>query len=155
MRGDFFLDPGTAHLNHGSFGACPRPVFETYQAWQLELERQPVSFLGRELTERMRVPRVALAAFLGTGPDNVVGLVNATEGLNVVAQSLDLQPGDEILTTDHEYSALEKTWTYVARRTGARIVTAKVPMPLVSEEAFTDTILAGFTDRTRVLFLSH
>lgn len=128
---------------------------ETYQGWQLELKRQPVAFLGRDLTERMRAPRVALSAFLGTSAENIVGLVNATEGLNIVAQSLDLKPGDEILTTDHEYSALEKTWAYVARRTGAKIVTVKVPMPLVSEAAFTDALLAGFTDRTRVLFLSH
>lgn len=151
----FLLRDDVVFLNHGSFGACPRPVFERYQAWQLELEREPVQFLGRGLSERMRVPREALSAFLGTGPDNIVGLVNATEGLNIVAHSLDLKPGDEILTTDHEYSALEKTWTYVARRTGAKIVTVKVPMPLVSEEAFTETILAGMTDRTRVLFLSH
>lgn len=142
-------------LNHGSFGACPRPVFETYQRWQLELERQPVAFLGRDLTERMRQPRIALSAFLGTEPDNIVGLVNATEGLNIVAQSLDLQPGDEILTTDHEYSALEKTWTYVARRTGAKIVTVNIPLPLVSEAEFTATLLAGMTERTKVLFLSH
>ena len=151
----FLLRDDVVFLNHGSFGACPRPVFETYQGWQLELERQPVAFLGRELTERMRAPRVALSAFLGTGPDNLVGLVNATEGLNIVAQSLDLKPGDEILTTDHEYSALEKTWAYVTRRTGAKVVVIKVPMPLVSEEAFTEALVAGFTDRTRVLFLSH
>ncbi len=142
-------------LNHGSFGACPRPVFETYQAIQLELERQPVAFLGRELNDRLKAPRLALAPFLGTTSENIVGLTNATEGLNIVAQSLDLKPGDEILTTDHEYSALEKTWTYVARRTGARIVTVKVPLPLTSEAAFTDTVLAGITPRTRVLFLSH
>ena len=142
-------------LNHGSFGACPQPVFEAYQRWQLDLERQPVEFLGRNLTELMRVPRVALAAELGTTEQNLVGLTNATTGLNIVAQSLDLQPGDQILTTDHEYSALEKTWAYVARRTGAEIVVVKVPMPLVSEEQFTDTIIAGMTDRTRVLFLSH
>lgn len=151
----FLLRDDVVFLNHGSFGACPRPVFERYQAWQLELERQPVAFLGRDLGERMRAPRVALSAFLGTGPDNIVGLVNATEGLNIVAQSLDLKPGDEILTTDHEYAALEKTWAYMARRTGAKIVTIRVPMPLVSEEAFTEAVVAGMTDRTRVLFLSH
>ncbi|HEV2516636.1 MAG TPA: aminotransferase class V-fold PLP-dependent enzyme [Devosia sp.] len=151
----FLLRDDVVFLNHGSFGACPRPVFETYQAWQLELERQPVAFLGRDLSERTKVPRVALSAFLGTTSENIVGMVNATEGLNIVAQSLDLKEGDEILTTDHEYSALEKTWTYVARRTGAKIVTVKVPMPFVSEAAFTDTLLAAMTERTKVLFLSH
>jgi isopenicillin-N epimerase len=151
----FLIREDVVFLNHGSFGACPRPVFARYQAWQLELERQPVEFLGRNLTETMRVPRIALAAELGTIPENIVGLTNATLGLNIVAQSLELKPGDQILTTDHEYSALEKTWAYVARRTGAEIVVVKIPLPLTTESQFTDAIIAGMTDRTKVLFLSH
>ncbi|MHA6690013.1 aminotransferase class V-fold PLP-dependent enzyme [Devosia sp. A449] len=151
----FLIREDVVFLNHGSFGACPRPVFSTYQNWQLELEGQPVEFLGRKLTENMRVPRVALAAELGCSPEDLVGLTNATLGLNIVAQSLDLKPGDQILTTDHEYSALEKTWAYVTRRTGAEVVVVKVPMPLLTEAQFTDTILAGMTERTKVLFLSH
>lgn len=151
----FLLRDDVVFLNHGSFGACPRPVFETYQNWQLKLESQPVEFLGRDLTDNMRLPRVALAEELGTTQDNIVGLTNATLGLNIVAQSLDLQPGDQILTTDHEYAALEKTWAYVARRTGAEIVVVSIPLPLTSEAQFTNTIIAGMTERTKVLFLSH
>jgi len=151
----FLIREDVVFLNHGSFGACPRPVFEAYQHWQLELEGQPVEFLGRRLTDLMRQPRIALAAELGTTEANIVGLTNATAGLNIVAQSLDLKPGDQILTTDHEYSALEKTWAYVCRKTGAEIVVVKVPLPLLTEDQFTDTIVAGMTDRTKVLFLSH
>jgi isopenicillin-N epimerase len=151
----FLLREDVVFLNHGSFGACPRPVFADYQKWQLELEGQPVEFLGRRLTDLLREPRVRLAAELGCSADDLVGVTNATTGLNVVAQSLDLKPGDQILTTDHEYSALEKTWAYVARHTGAEIVVVNIPLPLVSEAQFTDAILAGMTDRTRVLFLSH
>lgn len=151
----FLLREDVTFLNHGSFGACPRPVFEAYQAWQLELEREPVEFLGRKLTEHMRLPREILAAELGTTAENIVGVTNATTGLNIVAQSLALKPGDQILTTDHEYSALEKTWAYVARKTGAEIVVVNIPMPLETEAQFTDAVIAGMTDRTRVLFLSH
>jgi isopenicillin-N epimerase len=153
----FLLRPDVTFLNHGSFGACPRPVFETYQRWQLQLESQPVAFLdpARGLSGWMRDARVALATYLGTGADNLVGVMNATYGLNVAAQSLNLKPGDEILTTDHEYAALEKTWAYICRRTGARVVVVKVPLPLVNEASFTETLRAGMTDRTRVLFLSH
>jgi isopenicillin-N epimerase len=151
----FLLREDVVFLNHGSFGACPRPVFRAYQHWQLELERQPVEFLGRKLTENMRAPRVALAAELGTSADNIVGLTNATLGLNIVAQSLDLKPGDQILTTDHEYSALEKTWAYVCRKTGAEVVTVSIPLPLTTAKAFTETLVAGMTERTKVLFLSH
>ncbi len=153
----FLLDPQVTFLNHGSFGACPRPVFEAYQAWQLKLERQPVAFLdpNRGLSGWMRDARVALAGVVGASPDDLVGLTNATMALNIVAQSLDLKPGDEILTTDHEYAALEKTWAYVCRRTGAVVRVVKIPLPLTTEAQFTDAIVSGMTDRTRVLFLSH
>ena len=157
LAAQFLLDPAVTFLNHGSFGACPRPVFAAYQAWQLQLERQPVAFLdpARGLSGWMREARVALAGEIGANPDDLVGVMNATVGLNIVAQSLDLKPGDEILTTDHEYAALEKTWAYVARRSGARIVPVNIPLPMTSAAQFTDTIMAGMTDRTRVLFLSH
>jgi isopenicillin-N epimerase len=157
LRALFLLDPAVTFLNHGSFGACPRPVFERYHEWQTKLERQPVAFLDplRGLSGWMRDARVAMAAQIGADPDDIVGLTNATEALNIVAQSLPLQPGDEILTTDHEYAALDKTWSYVARRTGAQLVAVTIPMPLTDAQPFTDAILAGITPRTRVIFLSH
>lgn len=153
----FLLDPDVTFLNHGSFGACPRPVFEDYHRWQTKLERQPVAFLdpNRGLSGWMRASREALAAVLGARAGDLVGQINATAALNIVAQSLDLEPGDEILTTDHEYAALEKTWAYVCRRSGAVVRVINIPLPLTKASQFTDAILAGMTDRTRVLFLSH
>ena len=153
----FLLDPDVVFLNHGSFGACPRPVFEDYQRWQLKLERQPVEFLSsqRELGNNLRTVREAMAAEFGTSTENIAAVTNATSGLNIVAQSIPLNEGDEILTTDHEYSALEKTWKFVCRRTGAKIVEVEVPLPLTSAKQFYDAIVAGMTDRTKVLFLSH
>ena len=96
----FLLDPDVTFLNHGSFGACPRPIFESYQRWQLKLDRQPVAFLDpdRGLSGWMRDARFALAGVVGADADEIVGLTNATVGLNIVAQSLDLNVGDEILT---------------------------------------------------------
>jgi len=157
LSDQFLLDPSVVFLNHGSFGACPRPVFEEYQRWQLQLERQPVAFLDsrRGLAANLTVVREALAGEFGTSTENIAAVTNATIGLNIAAQSIALEAGDEILSTDHEYSALEKTWAFVARRTGARIVEAEVPLPLVSAEAFHDAIVARMTPRTKVLFLSH
>jgi isopenicillin-N epimerase len=153
----FLLDPEVTFLNHGSFGACPRPVFEDYQRWQLTLERQPVAFLDsrRGLKTNLQVAREVLAREMGSDVDNIAQVSNATSGLNIVIQSLPLKAGDEILTTNHEYNALEKTWTYIARKTGAKVVVMEVPLPLTSGQQFHDAVAAGFTDRTRVLFLSH
>ncbi|HLO28822.1 MAG TPA: aminotransferase class V-fold PLP-dependent enzyme, partial [Anaerolineales bacterium] len=94
----FLLDPSIVFLNHGSFGATPRPVFETYQNWQRRLECQPVLFLGRELDGLLLESRRALAEYLNAAVDELVYIPNATHGVNIVAHSLQLQPGDEILT---------------------------------------------------------
>ncbi len=156
MRDLFLLDPAVTFLNHGSYGACPAPVFAAYQDWQLQLERQPVAFMApAHIVAANRDVRRALAAEVGADPGDLVGVVNATEALNIVLLGLDLAPGDEILTSDHEYAAMDKTLAVLCARTGAVVRRVVVPLPLVSETAFADTILAGIGPRTRVLFLSH
>ncbi|MBN1661062.1 MAG: aminotransferase class V-fold PLP-dependent enzyme, partial [Anaerolineae bacterium] len=155
IRDLFLLQPDVVFLNHGSFGACPRSVFEVYQRWQLELERQPVEFLGRRAPELMRAARQALGSYLGAEADDLVYVPNATTGLNAVARALPLLPGDEVLATDHEYGALDRTWRFVCARRGARYVNQPVPLPVESAEQVVEAIWGGVTERTRVLFLSH
>ena len=157
LREHFMLRDDVVFLNHGSYGACPRPIFENYQYWQLELEKQPVEFMNehRRSLKLMRNVREHLGDFVGSHPDNLVGVTNATTGLNIVARSLPLKEGDEVLTTDHEYGALEKTWTFIAQKTGARYIHVEVPLPLASATEFTEAIWSKVTSRTKVLFLSH
>ena len=118
MREQFLLNPEIIFLNHGSFGATPRPVFECYQAWQLELEHQPVAFLGRRAKDLLKHAREELAAYLHTSANNLVYMTNVTVALNAVARSLRLKEGDEVLATNQEYGALNRTWTYLSRQKG-------------------------------------
>jgi isopenicillin-N epimerase len=140
----FLLDPDVVFLNHGSFGACPRPVFEAYQRFQRELERQPVEFMAleRRFPELLDRARLRLAAFVGAAPGNLTFAPNASTAVNIVARSLELGPGDEVLMGDLEYGGLEIMWAHVAERTGATIV--KRPF---------DALEPG--PRTRVVFCSH
>jgi isopenicillin-N epimerase len=151
----FLLDPTITFLNHGSFGATPRAVFEKYQWWQRELERQPVEFLGRRFNDLMRDARSSLAAYVHANADDLVYVPNATTALNIVARSLRLNPGEEILTTDHEYGALDRTWRFICRKTGAVYKQQPIPVPVTTHENFIETFWAGVTPRTRVIFLSH
>ena len=151
----FLLDPKVAFLNHGSFGAVPRAVFEVYQQWQRELEHQPVEFLGRRFAELLRDARAALAAYVQTNADNLVFVPNATEGLNIVAHSVRLNPGDEIVTTDHEYGAMDRMWQSICRRTGAVYRPVPVPLPVTTAAEFVERMWGAISPRTRVLFLSH
>jgi len=155
LRGEFLLDPGVTFLNHGSFGACPRAVFERYQEWQLELEREPVLFLARRIDGLLASAREALAEYVDADPDDLVFVPNATSGVNIAARTLALGPGDEVLTTNLEYGALDLTWERVCREAGARYVRTPIALPLADDEDLAETIWAGVTDRTRVLYVSH
>ena len=152
----FMLDPEVAFLNHGSFGAVPRPVFEFQNALRRELEREPVLFLARKLPGRLARVRERIARYVNAESGDEIGLVpNVTTGLNAVARSVDLRQGDEILLTDHEYGAKRIMWEEVAARAGARIVVASLPRPALTEDGLFNAIAARFTRRTRVLFVSH
>lgn len=162
MKHLFNLDPSIHFLNHGSFGACPKPVFDAYQRWQARLERQPVAFLGREVTALLAESRRALAGFLHAGADDLVYFPNPTTAMNMVARSMicatrgpRLKPGDEILTTDHEYGAMDRTWHYVCGQVGARVVHRPIPLPLPSPSDFVAHFWEGVSSRTRVIFISH
>ena len=150
MRGGFLLDDEVAYLNHGSFGACTREVFDEYQRIQLELERAPTDFLirktarwfwgGRELPGRLAEARAALAEFVGARSEDLVFVPNATSGLNAVIRSRDLAPGDEVLTTAHEYGAITRTWEF----RGAQLVVCEP-----------DEVIDRIRPRTRAVSISH
>jgi isopenicillin-N epimerase len=130
-------------------------VFEKYQWWQRELEFQPVEFLGRRFNDLMREARTSLATYVHAEPDDLVFVPNVTTGLNIVARSLALQPGDEILTTDHEYGALDRTWRFMCRKPGAVYKPQAIPLPTPTAADFVERFWSGVTARTRVIFLSH
>ncbi|MBI5943021.1 MAG: aminotransferase class V-fold PLP-dependent enzyme [Chloroflexi bacterium] len=153
IKQSFLLDPNVCFLNHGSFGATPKPVFDDYQRWQRELENQPVEFLGRRFTGLMADARAALGAYLGTHADNLVYTQNVTISMNIVARSLELGTGDEVLSSDHEYGAMDRTWRFLAKEHGFTYVNQ--PVSLESNEAFVDSFWSGVTPRTKIIFLSH
>jgi isopenicillin-N epimerase len=149
------LDPGITFLNHGSFGACPRPVLDEQARLRAELERQPVEFMVRQLPGLLDAARGHLAEFLGADTAGLAFVPNATTGVNAVLRSLDFRPGDELLVTDHAYPACRNALDYVAGRTQARVVVARVPFPLASPATVVEALLAGLTARTRLVLLDH
>jgi isopenicillin-N epimerase len=155
LRSEYLLDPEVAFLNHGSFGACPRPVFERYQAWQRELEREPVDFIARRVRGLRDSARAELAGYLGCAAEDLAFVQNATTGVNLAARSLDLRPGDEVLATDLEYGACDLAWEWVCRRAGARYVRAPIQLPLREPSEVADALFAAATERTRAVFASH
>jgi len=155
LKSQFLLDPEVIFLNHGSFGATPKPVFEVYQGWQRKLESQPVEFLDRDIQRYFRSARQHLAAYLGANQNNLVFVPNATFGVNIIARSLAFQEGDEVLTSNHEYGACENVWSFMSQKTGVKVVRQKIPLPMLSPDEIVDLFWQGVTDHTRLIFLSQ
>ena len=142
-------------LNHGSFGACPGAVLEAQQALRAEMEANPVAFLGRGLEDRLAAAREAVGAFVGAEPDDLAFVPNATAGIATALGALDIRPGDELLATDHEYNAALNALRVAASGRGARVVLARIPLPVTGPDEVVERVLAAVTPRTRLALVSH
>ncbi|MDH5674373.1 MAG: aminotransferase class V-fold PLP-dependent enzyme [Myxococcales bacterium] len=149
------LDAAVCYLNHGSFGACPTAVLDTQRALRDRMERQPTHFMLRELPALLDVAREELGRFVGAESEGLAFVTNATSGVNHVLRSLELQPGDELLTTDHAYGACRNALDFVAQAAGAQVVVAQVPFPIASADAVVEAVLGACTGRTRLALLDH
>jgi isopenicillin-N epimerase len=151
----FTLDPGVAHLNHGSFGAVPIPVQRAQQRLRDEVEANSMRFFTQGLADRLGHTRRHVAAFLGADPDRVALVDNATAGVALVLYSLGLRSGDEIVVTDHGYNAVTVAVERERRRNGVSVRTVRLPLTASAEE-ITATILSSVTPgRTRLLILDQ
>ena len=149
------LDPAITFLNHGSFGACPLRVREAQDRLRAQMEREPVRFFVRELEPLLDAALEALADFVGAGARDLAFVPNATAGVNTVLRSLDLRPGDELITTNHEYNACRNALEHAAARAGARVVVAAVPFPLDSPDDVVRAVLDCTGPRTRLALVDH
>jgi len=155
MKDLYLLDPDITFLNHGSFGACPKPVFDAYQNWQRKLENQPVQFMAIDVYEHLALARNKLGAFICCGGDDLFFIPNATTAVNTIIRSLDLGPGDEVLSTNHEYGSLIRAWEWVAKEKGFHFIQHEFPLPLKTHEDFIEDFWESVTANTRIIFLSH
>ena len=155
MKDLFLLDKRVTFLNHGSFGATPRPVFDTYLHWQRRLEKQPVQLLGREYSQEMDNVKRVLGKTINAEAGDLLMVPNATFAVNMVARSLNFRNGDELLTTSHEYGACMNIWNCTAADTGATLIVNHINMPFGTPDDIFEEIWSGITDRTQLIFLSH
>ena len=149
------LDPSIAYLNHGSYGACPKPIFDSLIKYQKKLEFEPVKHLGYDIYNYLDKSRESLGKYINCNKNDVVFSPNPSTALNTVIRSLNLKENDEILTTDHEYGALDKTWKFICKKTGAKYIQQSIQLPLISKENFINSFIKGLSSKTKVIFISH
>jgi isopenicillin-N epimerase len=152
---EWLIDPGTAYLNHGGFGALPVPVAEAAAALRLEVEANPTDLFMRRWQDEVDAVRARVAALLHARTDDLVFVANATTGSATVLNSMPLQAGDEIIVTDHRYPAVRSQVDVIAGRRGIVVREAHVPVDVESAGDIVDRVLAEVTERTRLVVLDH
>ncbi|MEO6189458.1 MAG: aminotransferase class V-fold PLP-dependent enzyme [Saprospiraceae bacterium] len=155
LKSLFLLNQDICYLNHGSFGACPKEIFDEYQRFQLELEREPVQFITKNGNEYLLQSRIQLAEFIHCEYDDLVFVMNPSYAVNIIAKSLDLKHGDEILSTNIEYGACDKTWEFYCQKSGALYKRQEINFPLRTSSEIVEQLFAGCTNRTKLVFVSH
>jgi isopenicillin-N epimerase len=151
---DWALDPAVVHLNHGSYGGCPRAVLAAADAIRARLEASPMRFLVLEWQAELDRARAALAAFLRAPEDTLAFVPNATTAVAIALQSTPLSPGDEVLTTDHEYRACRNQLARVAAARGAIVRTVGLDMPFDPDQVVS-AITAALAPRTKLVLIDH
>jgi isopenicillin-N epimerase len=155
LKSQFLLRPDITYLNFGSFGACPRPVFEDYQKWQLELEVEAVQFIAVNGPQYLKKSREALAQYINCDADDLVFVTNPSYAMNIVAKNIKLNAGDEILSTNLEYGALDRTWNYYCKKADAKYVRQPITLPLTTKEKFLEDFFEGLTRNTTAIFIGQ
>ena len=156
LKDQFLLKKDLHFLNFGSFGATPKPIFEDYQQWQRVLEAEPVQFIAFDGPEYLSTSRAALAKFLSVDDkDDLVYITNPSFAVNIIAKNFPLAPGDEILATDIEYGACDRTWDYYCAKSGASYKRQKITLPVTTKEQFIEDFFKGLTPKTKAIFISH
>ena len=142
------LDPDLTFLNHGSFGATPNEVLDEQSRLRIQIERDPVRFFERDFIRKLDSSREALCEFLNAEPMGMTFVKNATEGVNTVLRSLELNPGDEIIVPNHSYQACWNAVDFVTSRSGAKTVVVDIPFRLDGNEGVVEAIMGAVTERT-------
>ena len=155
IKSQFLLRDDVTFLNFGSFGACPKPIFERYQQYQLELEQEPVQFITVTGLQYLKQSREALAAYINCPADDVVYVTNPSYAVNIIAKSFNLQKDDEILTTNLEYGACDRAWNYYCKKVGAKYIRQPITLPIPSKEDLINEFFIGLTSKTKLVFISH
>ena len=151
----FSLDSDVTYLNHGSFGACPRIIFDSLIEFQKKLEFEPVRFLDHDLYNYLKESRSALSNYINCDRDDIAFFPNPSTALNTLIRSLDLNKGDQILTTNHEYGALDRTWNFISKKRGCEYIKLDIEIPFLDKQKFIDSFRNSINSKTKVIFLSH
>ena len=127
----FQINSKITFLNHGSYGACPKPVFDNYQQWQNKIEKNPVQFMTKDVYENLEISRQELGLFINCDKDDIVYFPNPTHAVASIIENIDIKANDEVLSTDLEYGSCDRMWFYHSKTNNYIYKKTKIELPII------------------------
>lgn len=154
LRKHYLFEDGLIMMNNGTVGPMPEPVFNTLMS-SFQIQCTAPCEVYNTFGARREEVRAKVARFVGADPGEVALTRNTTEGMNFVANGLDLEPGDEILMSDMEHPGGIHPWRLKAARRGIIIREVPFGLPPRSVEEVVDRFEGAISPRTKVISISH
>ena len=155
VQRQFRLEPGLIYLNNASLGPSPALVADATEAFRRKLDAFPSRYMWGGWSEEFEAVRSKAAALLGASSEDIALIHNTTEGMNLVAFSLDLDSGDEVIVADHEHTSGTIPWQYWQEPKGVKIVRPTLPILPNSSEEIVEVYRQALTPRTKVISMCH
>ncbi|MDP1796094.1 MAG: aminotransferase class V-fold PLP-dependent enzyme [Planctomycetaceae bacterium] len=155
LRSAWSIPEGVTYLNHGSFGPTPVSVQAVRTEWSTKLAAQPMDFYLRKMEPALDDAAAVLGEFIDIPAADLCFVDNATVAMNIVAQSLALRPGDEVVLNNHEYGAVRRIWQAACTRQQANLIQPVIPTPIQSTDDILSAIFTAVTPRTKLIVVSH
>jgi selenocysteine lyase/cysteine desulfurase len=154
IRKHFIFQDGVIMMNNGTVGPMPKPVFNTLMKALKMQATNPFDVYNYLPLEIERV-RKKVAQFINADSEEVVITRNTTEGINFVANGVDLKEGDEVLLSTMEHPGGTNPWSLKAKRYGIKINWVPIGLPPASVDEFVGGFEKALTPKTKVISISH
>lgn len=155
LKSKFLLDPEITFLNHGSYGSCPKPVFEVYQKYQTDLESHPIKFMQEDVYKLLEISRESLSHYVNCDKDDLIFVTNPTQAVGTVIHNILINSNDEVLSTNLEYGSCDRMWTYDADQKGYKYIQAEINLPIEDKETFLNQFWSYASAQTKYVFISQ
>jgi selenocysteine lyase/cysteine desulfurase len=154
VREKFMFQDGLIMMNNGTVGPMPKPVFNTLIRTFRVQATHPVD-VYEYLPFKEEDVRRKVASFIGALEDEVAIVRNTTEGMNFVANGLDMREGDEVLISSMEHPGGTHPWKIKEKRYGIKVTEVPIGLPPQNVDEFVGAFERAITPKTRIISVSH
>lgn len=156
VKKEFDFAEGLTYFNNASLGPCPKLVVDATNEYRALLDGFPSKYMWGAWRNEVEQTREKVAGMFAVNKEEIALIHNTTEGMNLIAHSLELKAGDEVILANHEHTSGTACWQYwQEERNGVKLVRPELPILPKSEDEIVEVYKKAITPNTKVISMVH